>query len=237
MALTNWGWCMKLRLVAAALLMLVSLPARAEFIVSEMILDFKENEPRARDIEIISKDKEVQYIATETYLVVNPGSPNEKRTLMKDPTKSGLMITPNKIALSPDARKLMRFLLLAEQGAKDTIYRVAVKPVIQGINEDKKKVALKVLVGYELLVIVRPKNAKVDLVAERKGNSLVLTNNGNTNAYLQSGEQCDATGGNCKTLSTARIYAGQQWTATLPYNDGVVKYKVVDGTDFTVMKY
>ena len=220
-----------------AVLLLFSLPVRAEFVLSEMILDFADKAPRARDIEIISKAKDTQYIATETYLVENPGLADEKRTLKTDPTKSGLMITPNKLALAGEARKLMRFLLLAQQAEKDIIYRVTVKPVIQGIGETKQKLALKVLVGYEVLVIVRPKDAKVDLVAERKGNSLTLINQGNTNAYLQSGEQCNATGGDCQKLSTSRIYAGQRWTTTLPYGDGVVKYAVNDGTETKNFEY
>jgi len=228
---------MMLRYIAMACLMLASLPARAEFALSEMIVDFTEKAPRARDIEVISKGKETQYISTETFVLENPGQPNEKRTLVSDPIKSGLMITPNKLALAADARKLMRFLVLTPQSDKERIYRVAVKPVIQGINENKQKVALKVLVGYEALVIVRPKDAKVDLVGERKGNSLTLTNNGNTNASLQSGEQCDVSGGNCKILNTTRIYPGQKWTATLPYMDGAAKYMMWDGTEVRAMQY
>ncbi len=229
---------MKFRLVVAAMLLAFSsFPARADFVLSEMIVDFKEKDPRARDVEVISKDKEIQYIATETYVVENAGLPGEKRTLVNDPTKSGIMLTPNKLALTPDSRKLMRLLVLSEPAQKDIIYRIAVKPVIQGLGQVKQKVALKVLVGYEMLVIVRPKNSKADLVAERKGNSLILTNIGNTNAYLQSGEQCDATGGNCKLLGAARIYAGQKWTTTLPHMDGVAKYKVMDAEGITVKEY
>lgn len=229
---------MKLRLIAAALLLaFASNTAHADFVLSEMIVDFKENTPRARDVEIISKDKETQYIATETYVVENAGLANEKRTLINDPTKSGLMLTPNKLALTPDSRKLVRLLVLSEPAQKDIIYRVAVKPVIQGLGEVKQKVALKVLVGYEMLVIVRPKNAKSDLVAERKGNSLIIINNGNSNAYLQGGEQCDATGGNCKTLGTARIYAGQKWSTTLPHMDGVVNYKLMDAAGNSMVQY
>lgn len=211
--------------------------AHAEFLLSEMIVDFAEKAPRQHDVEIISKDKAVQYIAMSAYQVVNPGLPNEKRVDITDPTKSGLMMTPNKLALAPMARRMTRFLLLKAPGETEQIFRVAVKPVIQGVDEQKQKVALKVLVGYEVLVIVRPVNAKVDLVAERKGNSLTLTNKGNTNAYLQNGEQCDSLGANCKTLNVRRIYPGQSWTTTLPYMDGAVKYNVWDGSSVTAMAY
>ncbi len=224
-------------LLGCVFLLVLASPVHAEFVMSEMIIDFADNGPRQRDIEIINKDKSVQYIATEIYGVEHPTEPNEKRVLYTDPVKAGLMVTPNKMALPAEARKLMRFLVLSPQADADKIYRVAVKPVIQGIDETKQRVALKVLIGYEALVIVRPKGAKIDLVAERKGNSLTLTNEGNTNANLQSGQQCDATGGNCKDLNVARIYAGQSWKTTLPHMNGVVKFQVWDGSTLESMSY
>lgn len=223
-------------LIGAFVLSLVS-PARAEFVMSEVILDFADGMPRQRDVEIVSRDKVTQYIATETYVVENPTEANEQRTLVKNPQESGLLITPNKMALPAGARKLMRFVLIKPQTDKEQIYRVAVKPVIQGVEVEDQRVALKVLVGYETLVIVRPKDAKIDLVAERKGNSLTITNKGNTNANIQSGQQCNATGGECKETNVARIYAGQSWTTTLPHLDGEVKYQVWDGVKMQDMVF
>ena len=222
---------------SSVLLLLLASPAHAEFIVSEMIVDFGEKSPRQHDLEVVSHDKETQYIATETYVIENPGSEKEKRTLFTDPQKSGLMITPNKLVLPAGSRKMIRMLLLKPQGETDQVYRVVIKPVIQGVEADKQLMALKVLVGYETVVIVRPKDAKYELVAERKGNSLTLTNKGNTNANLQSGQQCDATGSNCKELNVGRVYAGQSWTTTLPHMDGAAKYQVWDGTNMKDMSF
>lgn len=216
----------------SAVIFVVSSPARAEFAMSEMIIDFPSGAPRQKDIEIVSQGADTQYIATETYVVENPSEPGEKRTLVSDPQQSGLMITPGKMVLPTGARKLMRFLLIGAPPAdKDKIYRIVVKPVIQGVEEQKQRMALKLLVGYEALVIVRPTDAKIDLSAERKGNSLTLTNKGNTNANLQSGEQCDATGGDCKEVNVARLYAGQAWTTSLPHGEGAVKFRVWDGVE------
>ena len=217
--------------------LLLSSPAQAEFVLSEMIIDFPEKAARQHDVDVISRDKETLYIATETYVVEHPATPDEKRTLVTDPTKSGLMITPNKMVLPAQARKLIRLLLLNPPSDKEQIYRVVVKPVIQGVDETQKRVALKVLVGYEALVMVRPQTAKIEVTAERKGNSLTLTNKGNTNANLQAGKQCDATGINCKDINLTRLYAGATWTTTLPYIDGAVKYQVWDGANMTDMTF
>lgn len=216
----------------------ISSPAKAEFAMSEMIIDFANGAPRQKDIEIVSQGADTQYIATETYVVENPTEPNEKRTLVSDPQQSGLMITPGKMVLSPGARKLMRFLLIGTPPIdKDKIYRIVVKPVIQGVEEQKQRMALKLLVGYEALVIARPADAKIDLVAERKGNSLTITNKGNTNANLQFGEQCDATGSKCEEVNVARIYAGQTWSTSLPHVDGTVKYRVWDGIEMKEISF
>jgi Mat/Ecp fimbriae periplasmic chaperone len=211
--------------------------ARADFALSEMIIDIPADAPRQHDVEVISKSKETQYIATETTLVENPGLDNEKRTVITDPQKSGLMVTPNKMVLTENARKIIRLLLLKPVAETDQIYRVAVKPVIQDIVSPTQRMAIKVLIGYETIIIARPKNAKIDLVGERKGTSLTLTNNGNTNANIQYGNQCNALGAECQKIKTARIYAGQTWKTTLPHIDGVVEYEVWDGTTLSTLKF
>lgn len=212
--------------------------AHAEFAMSEMVIDFAEDAPRQHDIEIISQDKETQYISTETFVVTNPSAPDESRTSIGNPQESGLVITPKKMVLPAGARKMMRFLLLQEVPDQEKIYRIVVKPVIQGVEADKQqKMALKILVGYEALVIVRPKGAKIELSAERKGNSLTITNSGNTNANLQSGLQCDELGNDCQELSVTRIYAGQSWTTSLPHMNGAVKYQIWNGKEMIDMTF
>lgn len=212
--------------------------AFAEFAMSEMVIDFAEDSARQHDIEIISQDKETQYIATETYVVDKPSAPDEMRTQIANPQESGLVITPKKMVLPPGARKMMRFLLLQGVPEQEKIYRIVVKPVIQGVDSDKQqKMALKILVGYEALVIVRPKDSRVELTATRKGNSITITNAGNTNANLQSGIQCNAVGGDCQELGVARIYAGESWTTNLPHLNGPVKYQVWNGKEMTEMTF
>lgn len=223
---------MKNKIIAysCAFLMMTAPAAYADFTLSDMIVDFQPDSPRQHDIKIVSMSKETQYIAAETYVIENPKDENEKRVLVTDPQKSGLMVTPNKMVLPANAQKVARLLLLKPQTDQDQIFRVTFKPVIDGVEPDKnQQLSLKLLVGYEALVIVRPKEPKIELTAERKGNALTITNKGNTNAYLQAGEQCNATGGDCKEVQGERIYAGQSWTVTLPHLDGKAKFTVWDG--------
>jgi len=226
--------------IHVCLIALIGCPdlAYADFAMSEMVIDFSESAARQHDIDIISQDTNTQYITTETFLVQNPSAPSETRASIANPQESGLVITPKKMVLPPGARKMMRFLLLQDVPEHEKIYRIVVKPVIQGVESDKQqKMALKILIGYEALVIVRPKGSYIDLSAVRKGSSLTITNSGNTNANLQSGFQCDEMGNACQELSVARIYAGQSWTTSLPHLSGAVNYQVWDGKDMIDMTF
>jgi hypothetical protein len=108
----------------------------------------------------------------------------------------------------------------------DRVYRVAIKPVAGSVSASTS--ALKVFVGYDALVIVRPENPQPRIEAERAERTLVLRNNGNSAIELFEGRQCDAEGGNCQSLPAKRLYAGAVWEQDLPY-ETKVSYKSVIG--------
>jgi hypothetical protein len=89
------------------------------------------------------------------------------------------------------------------------------------------KTGLRVLVGYDVLVIARPDNAKPAITGERSGRRLTLRNTGNTNALLVSGKQCNKAG-KCVDLPTTRLYAGITWTVDLPL-DAPAEYRLQSG--------
>jgi hypothetical protein len=87
--------------------------------------------------------------------------------------------------------------------------------------------AIKLLVGYDALVIVRPEVPQARVVGRREGTALILTNEGNTNAELFGGEQCAVPGSpGCATLPARRLYAGASWTVPLPGGAAPVRYRV-----------
>ena len=88
--------------------------------------------------------------------------------------------------------------------------------------------ALKVLVGYDMLVIVRPAVMTGDVSARREGTTLILTNTGSTSVEIYDGQQCNATGGDCRALPAKRLYAGASWSQ--PIDPGrPVAYKIKTG--------
>jgi len=191
-------------------------PAVAGLSLSKVIVDLGPDAPPRDDIELWNDGKERLYVVVEPAEVTDPGLPSEGRRASADPQVTGLLVTPQKLVLEPDERKLLRIAAVAERPARDRIYRVTIKPVAGPISADQT--ALKVFVGYATLVIYRPQHLDGTVTASRSGRQLTLRNAGNTNVELAQGEQCDKAGQNCRDLGSNRLYPGADWTVALPYD-------------------
>ena len=197
--------------------------ARADLSISNVIVDFADPGRQTADIEIENKGKERIYVVAEPSLVVSPGTKAERRVREQDPEKLGLLVTPARTVLEPGERKLVRFLGVGDIGAQDKIYRVTVKPIVGKLTAPQT--AVKVVFGYDVLVIRRPAGARSNLVAERQGGFMVIRNTGNTNVLLFEGKVCQQ---RCVPVETKRIYAGAEWRLRLPA-PGKVTYKTEIG--------
>ncbi len=198
----------------------------ADFSINSAIIEFNKDGPRQQDVIISSHSSDSNYIITEINEVINPGRPDETRHLITDPAQSGLLVVPDKVVLAPGGEKVLRFVLLHEPDAQEHIYRVAIKPIVKGID-DSNRLGLKILIGYEVLVIVRPAASVPSYQAGRQGNNFSVINNGNTDILFQNGQQCLAPG-NCKPSRLMRVYPGTSAQVTLPLN-APVTYSVWDG--------
>lgn len=208
--------------------------ARAEFLISSAILEFTKEGPKQQDIELISRSADNDYIETDITEIIQPGTDHESRRVITDPADSWLLVTPDKSILTGNSRKLLRFVLLKEPDASEHIFRISVKPVIKGI-ESTTKVGIKVLVGYEVLVIIRPTLLQPAYSASRQGKALTIRNTGNTNILFQNGTQCPPPE-NCPLAPGTRVYAQTNATLTLPTNKPVT-YSVWDGRDNVQKSY
>ncbi len=154
--------------------------------------------------------------------------------MLTDPAKAGLVVTPAKIILPAGGRKVLRFVLLRAPDAQEHIYRVDLKPVVGGL-QNNTKIGLKILVGYEVLVIVRPAQPKISYTAQRQGRTLTIANDGNTNVLFENGTQCSDSE-HCQPAPVLRVYPGAKANVTLPA-DGAVEYTVWDGAESKQKKF
>ncbi len=219
--------------VGLALMFGVSPPASAQIALNRIILDFSGDQSR-QDVEVINNGEETAFVVVEPARIEAPGSADEQRITARDPNELGLLVTPNRLVLEPGERKLVRIAVIEPAAAVDRIYRVTVKPVLGEVRATET--SLKLLVGYDVLVIVRPGGAAPDLDFQRRGRRVIVTNNGNTNALLTEGRQCDAAGENCAELPSKRLYAGGRWELQLE-TDAPAEYYVSSGSGISVSQF
>lgn len=193
----------------------LSLPsqATAEMLLDKVIIDFKQSTGQRADIEVTNTGKENIYVLVEPAEIVNPGSEQQSRVVHKDPRKLGLLVTPNRLVLEPGQAKLVRMSLLSRPTDRDRIYRVKIRPVVGELVASQT--ALKIIVGYDTLVIARPLKAESNLKGKREGRKLTLHNAGNSNILVMEARQC-RTKKDCVSLPTRRLYAKQTWSLDLP---------------------
>ena len=225
-----------MRWIAAAAVATVSLatPASADLVLSQVVVDLAASAVPRTDIEVSNTGKDRMYVVAEPAEIVDPGTPREKRVASIDPGVSGLLVTPQKMILEPGERRLLRIAVIGARRARDRIYRVTVKPVAGEITAGGS--ALKLLVGYDMLVIVRPPVLDGTIAATRTGATIVLANTGSTNVELYEGRQCDVTGKDCRPLPPRRLYAGADWTQTIDPNRPV-EYRVKTGTTVETRRF
>jgi P pilus assembly chaperone PapD len=206
-------------------------PAQADMALSKVVVDFTSGRPARDDIEIANSGDEILYVSIEPAEIVNPGGPDERRVANPNPRELGLLISPGRLVLGPGERKVVRLSLLERPKDRDRIYRVTIKPVIGEIVAQQS--ALKVVVGYDVLVIARPANALSRLEVSRAGTAVEFRNIGNTNALLFNGRQCGDTETDCAELPSKRIYAGNSWQLQLPAS-GPARFMVESDGGLTV---
>ena len=155
----------------------VAAPAGAELVVSQLIVEFRPGAPRAADIEIFNNSDERAYAVIEPREVLNAGTLREEPFTAPDPAKLGLIASPARIIFEPQQRRRLRIAAIGAAGTRERVYRVIVKPVTGDVSGSES--GLKLLVGYDLLVLVRPPVVRNAVRAERNGTELALTNEGN----------------------------------------------------------
>jgi len=189
-------------------------------VLSNAIVHFEEGSAARQDVEISNAGSEPLYVQIEPHIVLNPGTPQEQRVLIKNPREHGLLVTPSRMVLAPGTAKSMRLVKLDMPGdpeeKNERIYRISARPVVGDITA--QQTGLKVLIGYEVLAIVYPKSPAPDLVVERSGLTLTARNKGNTNVLLQEGFQCDRPDQpleECSPVRGKRMYPGLSWSVEL----------------------
>lgn len=209
-------------------------PAHAELVLSDLVVELVPGKESRQDIELWNDSDERSYVEISPAEIVNAGQPSETRRQLPDPEQLGLLVSPNRMILEPGQHKVIRIAAIAPAVDRERIYRVTVKPVVGDISDGQS--GLKLLVGYDVLAMVRPANPAPRIVGSRTGSMLVLRNEGNASAELLNGKQCETPGKACADLPGKRLYAGAEWRLPLE-RSGTIEYSIKLGEKLSVVRF
>jgi P pilus assembly chaperone PapD len=202
---------------------------RAEIALNQIIVDFVPGSPPVHDVEVRNLDEEREFVEVTVNRIGNPGGWPSERQTATNPAELGLIATPTKVVLPPKGAHVLRLIATQPNNEAERIYRVAVVPKVPEVADSRSGV--KVVVGYEMLVIVRPKEMRPALQAQRTGKRLTLKNVGNTNVLVPTVRQCR--GSDCKATAGIRVYVGRTETIELPEDMAVEAVLAVAGKSWT----
>lgn len=199
--------------VAALAGILATTSARAELAISNLVVELQPGKHIRKDVEVWNNSPERSFVAIEPREIINASLPSQRIYRDPDPEKLGLLVSPLRMILEPGQRKMVRIATLSARADREHVYRVTIKPVIGSIQSNDT--GLMVVVGYDVLVLVRPPQPFVNVTANRIGRKLTLSNSGNVSVEVVDGQQCDAAHQHCAELPGKRLYAGTSWTVEL----------------------
>lgn len=195
-------------------------PASAQITVNRSVIEFTSS-ARVQDVEITNTGNFRMYLDMTPFEIMNPASDNPQRVKLDDPRTAPVVVSPRQLLLPPGQRKRVRVILRDDSLDKERIFRLAVRPYTGKVkleadaNGDKAS-AIKVLVGYDLLLLARPTPLQPKLDVTRTDREIIFRNAGNTNVLLRKITQCDASGGDCVEINPNRLYVGESYKVSLP---------------------
>jgi len=205
--------------------------AQAQISVDKSVLEFNEDN-LIRDVDITNTGDFKIFLNLTVARIKNPHSSKSERIELTDPRTSPVLVSPKQLLVPPGQRKRVRIILRKVPKKYDSVYRLSIKPFTGDVQitddrpPDQKSSALKILLGYDILLLARPKDAVGKLAVKRTSSAIYFKNTGNTNVLLRRMQQCNSGGGECVEMQPNRIYAGEIYKVRLPKKGSAKKYPV-----------
>jgi len=211
-------------------LLFVSTSALAQISVNRSVIEFTAGDP-IQDIEIKNTGDFKIYLNLKIAEIVNPELEASTRVELDDPRSAPMLVSPRQLMVPPGARKRVRVILRDKDNATDRVFRLSVKPYTGKIKlgdteGEAKQSAIKVLIGYDLLLLARPTKLNADLAVTRTDDRIEFINKGNTNVLLRDIKQCNADKSDCVDMQPNRLYAGEVYTVDLPKKGSKAEFPV-----------
>ena len=204
--------------------------AGAQLTVDRSVLEFDPGR-RTQDVEIRNDGDFKIYVDLGVAEIVDPHLDDGRRVELDDPRTSPVLVSPEQVLVEPGQRRRVRVIVREPATDRDRIFRLSVKPFAGKVQLGRRPAGetssgIKVLVGYDLLLLSRPAELDPEVRVERTEEAMTFVNTGNTNVLLRRVAQCDRDGGDCTELQPNRLYAGERLELELPKRGPAEDYPV-----------
>ena len=216
------------RLLPFALLALLGTQAHAQITVDRSVIEFTGSSP-VQDLEISNGGKDRIYLNLAVAEILDPETGAPRRVELDDPRRAPVLVSPRQLLVPPGTRKRVRLIMRGAAGETDRVFRLKISPYtgkarFDGADEGEKASAIKVLVGYDLLLLSRPTELRPDVEVTRDERTIEFRNTGNTNVLLRRIVQCEAgvepkpreLDEACAEMQPNRLYVGETYRVELP---------------------
>ncbi|MFK7860421.1 MAG: molecular chaperone [Granulosicoccus sp.] len=213
-----------------ALFFSYALVSNAQITVDQSVLEFDPGQ-KTRDLEVRNSGNDKIYLDLKIAEIIDPHTSKPQRVELADPRTAPVLVSPEQLLVLPGQRKRVRLIMRESATNTDRVFRLSVKPYTGKVElgpgeEGKTTSGIKVLVGYEILLLSRPEELKPRMKVERSDSTLLITNTGNTNVLLRKIAQCERDGEDCIDLQPNRLYAGERLELKLPKKGSAEQYPV-----------
>jgi P pilus assembly chaperone PapD len=140
----------------------LSSAATAGINVSPAIIKFDKGKIK-QDFRVFNNSGEdTAYVQIKVETIENIGTPEEKSVPTPNPSESGILVSPTKLALGPKANRVIRVRLTKPPSNVERRYRLVVTPVegkaipVKTAEGEEISAAVRVVIGYAVLAIVPP---------------------------------------------------------------------------------
>lgn len=199
------------------------------------MLAFFTDQTKIQDITVSNSADTTAYVEVIPKYMQNVGTSSEKAVTYQagsDVSSFGLMASPLKLAIPANSTRKVRLVFLKSGITQDAVYYVNFLPIasLSGDATQSGSFQFTNQISYSVQAVALPVNPAPKVSLVRQGQTITVTNSGNSYASLRNGQICNAQGSSCQALPSATsykvLYAGNTWTFTAP-SAGVVQFTMV----------
>jgi P pilus assembly chaperone PapD len=198
--------------------MALSVSSHAQLSVNKSILELTNSE-RTEIVRLTNTGEDTFYINVNLHEIIEPAISDTNSRELNNPVEDGVLVHPRQLILEPGQTRSVKVVVTEPVESVDRVFRLNIKPLAgdalpQGASQ--QAAGVRILLGYELLVLARPDKLQPNIELHRGDDHVVLQNLGNTSVLLRKISACKHADSFCADLKPNRLYPNESHRIDLP---------------------